>query len=193
MLLPIFPKIVILTYLFLLLAISTIWYVVAKEKNEKNYFLFSSSFLAIQIALNAGITLLKLFLSTHLIFSLHMIYFFQGRMSSVLTVPQFERKIESLEQLLESQQTILMPDFLKEKFLTSSNPLARITYEKTESLTNTVTDRLELVLRNNLLPSNIFTSSLDDASKLLIDWFYEDLLPIFEFHVEENIFICCRC
>lgn len=178
-----FSDTVWLLHLFTVCFTLLIFYFVSVVKKDNNRGFFETFVVLFGVTLGTGGAgtpnsgVLKTIFLFYLVYVFHVNYFFQGKLNSVLTVPQYEKKINSVEELLRSDLEIFLPNSVKEKLKTSTNPSASFIYERSVSVSDTKNKRHCVVLRNRSVASNILASSIPDSEKMLLDFFVDDLFP----------------
>lgn len=163
-----------------------LWMVICeykKEKHSRNIVENCLTFLELTFATNVTVTrsnVLRLLLLFYLFFCLHVNNFFQGQLSSVLTVPQYEEKIDSLEKLALSNLVTLIPFADMKVLKDSAIPVAQLLYNKSISSYELFPERMEKLLENDSLASNGFRNSMAMFStySLFVDTFQDSMLPI---------------
>lgn len=93
----------------------TVWYVTARLDDQKQFQDFGRCVLEIYV-LNFTIGLthvptskkLRTLLILYILYSFHLSYFFQGKLSGVLTAPNYEKRVTNLQQLVDSQLTTIV-------------------------------------------------------------------------------------
>lgn len=97
----------------------------------------------------------------YFIYAFHVIYFFQGKLSSVLTSPNYEPAITNLEELADSNLTIIFLYDINRKLLhDSSHPAAGRLFNKS-ILRRGVFNPAELVLGNSSVAISAFSHDID--------------------------------
>lgn len=114
-LISIFNLITWLTIFVIFILMVSIWYIYAKYRNDKFYDSYVKCFLDIYV-LNLSMSItriphsikLKLLIIIYILYAFHLSAFFQGKLSSVLTLPIYDSRISTLEQLADSNLKILV-------------------------------------------------------------------------------------
>lgn len=115
----------------------------------------------------------KCLLLFYLIYSLHVTYFFQGKLSSVLTKPNYEQPINSFERLAYSNLHIVFYYELNMQTLQNSyNPFASLLLNKSLLYEANSYNPAELVFRNENYSSTAFAhySDISEAHKQKVQW-----------------------
>lgn len=106
-LLKIFSKVIIFFCVTVLIVTILVWILITKIKGEDE----NSAFGLVSVTAGFGMRTpkqkrLKFMLILYLFYTQHIIYFFQGNLSSKLLIPQFEKRIKTVTDLWESDLTI---------------------------------------------------------------------------------------
>lgn len=95
-------------------------------------------------------TVKRIFLISYIYFSFFVCLTFHTRLSSVLTVPMYEKPINSLEELLQSSYTIFLSTRAKLYYENLTNPLAKMVMKRATFYTknNDTMSDVQMVLNN---------------------------------------------
>lgn len=150
------------------------WYFVSIIKLEDNYM---TELLGCILGFSIKIPKSRIFKFLFIFYTFygqHINYFFQGNLNSKLTVPQYERRIKTIEQLIDSNLILLLPDY--ERFLLSNStiPLLNKLYNRSITM-KTLVAKLTFIKENqsaaitSFLSSTNYTLAYKDYVDTLID------------------------
>lgn len=160
----------IIVFCVLITASITFW-LMSKQKHEtiimiESILIVYRMTLSISIAKIPRSQLLRLLLLLYLIYAMHVNYFFQGKLSSVLTSPNYEPPVTSLDELAESGlYLIFYYEINMETLGISLHPAASELYSKS-IMYNGSLNRPEIVYYNRNYSTNAFVHDLNVTDAL---------------------------
>lgn len=153
-----------------------VWYFIQQPHTDS---FVNSFFDIIHLTLGYGILrnpdtlLLKFFIGTYLIYCLHINTIFQGKLSGVLTAPNLEPRLKTIEELADSNIIPAMVNYSFNEFETCKTNVAKKLRQKAEVLqfgSNSSAKFFEYVSRNGsvtyLAYGNHFINLLSSKSSL---------------------------
>lgn len=165
----------------IVVTVSVVW-IISKVKHIKKFDTLSECLVnVIQISIGSSlenipdIRLLKFLFLAYFLYSMHIIYFFQTKLSGVLTVPTYEKTVHSSHDLADSELTPLL-FFEGDHHLInmSANPLARIIHKKCVVTNENRTT--EMVWKHRNVSALYSIGSLTRTDMKLVNYFPDDLL-----------------
>lgn len=131
-------------------SVSVIWFVFAFFKDESVFKSFTKCFLDVyQLSFLVALNVipksfqLKIIFLTYLIFAFYANNFFQAKLHSILTKPDFEKGIDNVEDLVKSDKITPMTYILNMRALsTMEYPLAKKLYPRVSKLTDAIDNLL---------------------------------------------------
>lgn len=131
-LLTIFSTSIYFVCLFTTSIIIIIWIYISKISKLDNYDVMGILSVTLGFGMKTPkLNVLKFVLVLYLFYTSHIIYFFQGNFSSKLLIPQYEERIKTMDELMDSEIQMQLHEMQRELlFTTSDMPLAKRLYEK---------------------------------------------------------------
>lgn len=120
----------------------------------------------------------------YMIYGQHINYFFQGNLSSKLTIPQYERRIKTVEQLIKSNLIIFLPEYERELIANSTSPIISKLYKRSVPIVELV-PKLSFIKNNqssaitSFLSTTNYTAAYKDYVDTLIDTTLNKVTPQF--------------
>lgn len=156
--------------------------------NVKKFNLLNSILDAFRLSLGTGIkeqttfNYYRIYIISFVIYSFHINYMYQAKLSATLTSANYEDRIRNVEQLLDSKLRLVIPGMTRNMLLKSPNILSRVVAEISEEFANEAskTDALYMLDRNIALLSRRMKSTPKEYEE--IDYFVDTISPILEFN-----------
>lgn len=117
----------------------------------------------------------RIFLISYILYSLHVNYIYQGKLSAILTSANYERRIKNVEDLYDSNLKLIAPNFTRYRWKTSNNTLAKKFAKRVHVYVTHFTGDTDIVLKHGNVA--FLTKSLKSNSTelQLIDYFPDTL------------------
>lgn len=152
-----------------------VWYVIFKSSHQGkcSYTNIHCFFDAYKIALNHGINRLpnskvqtRTFLVIYLFYCELIGWHYISKLSSILLKPNFDRGIENLNDLVDSDLTILILDYARDHLLTRNTTVARRLYDRSRIRAGPIREvqRLRHIAEYGNLSTHILTSYIKTFS-----------------------------
>lgn len=156
LLLIILPQDILLLILLTTTLAFVFWYIVCVIKNANTRIIELMGFMfGFSIPLPKAKIFAMLFVF-YAIYGQHIAYLFQANLSSKLTVPQYEKRLKTVEDIVNSNLIIMLYEPERKALLHSQTSFAQRVYDKSNSF-NKLIQRMKTVRENQ---SAVYTGSL---------------------------------
>lgn len=187
------PQIKLLLYIFslelwLVIVITTLiaitfWFGFCKIKRIKNHNILGLFGIMVGVATSSPkLHILRFYLIFYFVFSQHVAYFFQCELSSKLTIPQYEKSINTIEDMMDSEITIIAAPIRRYFYNESLNPLGKRMYYRSIDQIGLFKSKMNLLLDNHTIAHHGFRNVMQytDAYKPFIRVISDPIASIVE-------------
>lgn len=175
LLLIVLPSNILIIVLFVAAISFLIWHLICKLKHENEY----NKFRLLGLLLGFSVKLpkskiIKLLFIFYIFCGQHINYFFQGNLSSKLTIPQYEKRIKTIDELLQSNYLIKIPKVERDMLLSYNTKFAQLLYDRSVPDTIFGNDRIEDFKKNQSNVACGYKSKLVSSNH--IEFLSDDIL-----------------
>lgn len=165
---------VLITVLITTIIAFAIWYFIGIYKGENPYIVqLLGCIFSFEVRIPKS-RIFKFLFIFYVIYGQHVNYFFQGNLSSKLTIPQYEKRIKTIEQLIESNLIIILPHYDRLLISSSTTKLTEQIYKKSIPVVEFI-QKTSFVKTNQSVATTMYLSAtpntlaVKDYVEILID------------------------
>lgn len=107
---------------------------------------------------------------------IHINYIFQAKYNSIVTVPQYEKRINSLKKLLDSDLTPMIHKIFNPFIVRLTNDsMVKLFYEKAKTFATDSATSIDIMMKHNNIAKTIHREELTTSDRYYFDTFEDSL------------------